>query len=324
MKRSVVLVLLITVVLLGGAAFLYPRLFEADPAPTVVVATTPDAGPAKVPGPSADAGSADAGAADANQAKVITVSGTVQRRNGDVWEDVVDGQPLHVDDAIRTGRNSEARLKVGRGVEVRLSPRSEFSIREIANGVSRVRLEVGHVSASVDESGKQVLKVEAKGSDAVVETKGGTFGMVSDGRGQVAVATTTGSVNFTSKGKTVEVGAGTRSSVALGAAPTAPVAVPKSLLLKVAPPVRRHINKTTTTVQGQTEPGSLVRVDDVVAPVDAKGRFKVKVPLKDGVNKIAVTVTGASGRTKDHTLADVVVDRVKPKIKAKMKWGQGN
>src|SRR6185369_16199087 len=103
-------------------------------------------------------------------------------------------------------------------------------------------------------------RLEAKGSDAIVETRGGRFSMLSDGHGQVAVATETGQVRLQAKGKEVSVGAGTQSIVQPGSAPKAPSPIPKSLLLKVAAPGRPVQREPEHDVEGTATPGSVVRV----------------------------------------------------------------
>lgn len=329
MRRSALFALLLALLILLGGWFAYGELFKKA-APVEPVLTQPtqvvDAGPPPVAAV-ADAGAedADAGPPPVLTAQVISIRGLVQIRSPDEqeWKDTAAGQQLSADDSVRTGRNAEAKLRVGDGVEVRLSPRSEFSIRELTEGVSRVRLEQGRVSASVDENGDRVLRVEARGSDAVAETKGGRFGMVTDGKGQVAVATETGSVKLTSGGESVKVEAGKQSTVTQNEAPTAPKTVPKSLFLKVAPPPKRTTNRRRHVVSGKTAPGALVRTGDKVAVADSNGKFRVPVTLHDGANRIVVDVTDPSGRETRQRLPKVVVDRKKPGIDAKMKWGEG-
>jgi hypothetical protein len=328
MRRSALFALLIALLILLGGWFAYGELFKkADPKEPVLTQPTlkVDAGPPPAAAPVIDAGTgaADAGPEAPLRALVISVRGLVQTRSADDpnWAEANEGQELSADDSVRTGRNAEAKLRVGNGVEVRLSPRSEFSIRELTEGVSRVRLEQGRVSASVDDNGDRVLRVEARGSDAVAETRGGRFGMVTDGKGQVAVATETGSVKLTSAGASVKVEAGTQSTVVQNQAPSAPTAVPKSLFLKVAPPPKTTTNQRRHVVSGTTAPGALVRAGDKVAVADARGKFRVPVTLQDGANRIVVDVTDPSGRETQQRLPKVVVDRKKPGIDAEMKWG---
>jgi len=353
-KRNVVITLVLCLLLLGGAFVVYQRTFDdgkgqvtdqnghrnnghtqgnghnngttaPDDKGVGKTPTTADAGVAKVAKTDAPPAAADAGTAPkAFSAEVINVRGRVETRTKDgPWGKVAAGQTLGEDDAIRTGRSGEANLAMGDGVKVRLSPRSEFNIQELKDGLSQIELSEGHVTASVDPDGKQVLKVAAKGSDAVVQSSGGDFGVVTDGRGQVAVATAKGSVRFTSRGKTVEVPAGTQSTVQKnGAGPTAPKQIPRSLLLK-ASPAQVKTNRSSTVVEGRTTPGSLVRVAGVLTQVDAKGRFKRRVSLKEGVNRVKVDVVTPTGERRQKALPPVLVDRKKPTIDASMKWGEG-
>jgi hypothetical protein len=251
------------------------------------------------------------------------VRGAVQVRRGDdgPWLDATSGQKLSAEDSVRAGRNAEASISMGDGVEVRLSPRSELRVRELSEAVARVRLDEGHVTATVDDGKGRVLRVQAKGSDAEAESRGGTVGVVTDGRGQLAVATTTGAVKLTAKGQSVDVGAGQTSTVVAGSAPTAPTTVPSSLFLKIGALAARQTNQTSTMVAGTTSPGALVRVGDQTTTSDARGRFAMRVPLRDGRNELAVEVQDAAGRREDKRLPPVLVDRQKPTIDADVKWG---
>lgn len=333
MRNSVVVTLVLVALILGGAFVLYERLFAT---PTTEVAgdgRTPepkrDAGPTTASGTAPTSETPDAGLANApvveQRATVVSTRGRVEvKGGGGEWAPVEAGRVLSAEESLRTGRNGEANLAFGDGIEVRISPRSEFAVRELADDLSRIRLEEGHVAASVDPAKNRALQVEAKGSDALAESRGGAFGVVTDGRGQLTVATETGSVKLSSKGKTVEVGAGTTSTVtAEGDGPTAPRAIPKSLFVKLQGASDKRTNRTVTTVVGETTPGAIVRVDGELAQVDSKGRFRVKVKLKDGANRVSVNVLDAMGREESASTGQIVVDRVKPKIETNMTWGGG-
>lgn len=321
MSRSLALAAALVVVVLAAAWFVYGRTVGND-------------GPTKV-ARSADAGSSGAAAASGAdgdggtvvppadaRAEITELRGAVQARAGQgPWADAAVGQRLGSDDSVRAGRSSEATLRLGDGVEVHLSPRSEFTVRELSAEVSKIRLDEGHVTASVDEQGKRVLRVQARGSDAQAESAGGQFGVVADGTGQLAVATSTGKVKLSAGGQTVEVAAGETSAVT-GGAPSAPRPIPSSLFLKVGALGPAKTRDLTTTVSGQADPGSLVKVGEQVAHVDDKGRFQVKVPLKDGQNQLAIDVTDATGRTKTEKLPAITVDRTKPDIDAQTTWGE--
>jgi len=328
MTRAIALVLLAATLLIGIGLVVYGRVFDPPPAAVTTVSMPASRPQAPTAVPTATV-SVDAGTPEVVEAPTATLTahrGAVQIRHGDdgAWRDAVEGDRLSADDVVRAGRNAEATLQLGSGVEVKLSPRSELRVRELTEAVARVRLDEGHVTASVDAEGRRVLRVQARGSDAEAESKGGTFGVVTDGKGQLAVAATTGRVKVTANGGSVDVEAGQTTAVTAGQAPSVPTAVPGSLYLKLGVLAATQTNQTSTTVSGSTTPGTLVRVGDQLATSDGKGRFSMKVPLRDGKNDLAVEVVDASGRREDGRLPVVNVDRKKPTIDANVQWGKGN
>jgi len=321
-SRAILAVLLLAGVVIGVAVALSDELF-GDPPPSVVVGHPPPQLPPPAPAPVVAPVGVDTPPAPP-EAMLVALRGRVQVRRGEgAWVDADVNIALAAADSVRAGRNAEAAVRLGNGVEVRLSPRSELRVSEINMAVSKVRLDEGHVVASVGEGGR-TLQVQAKGSDAAAESRGGTFGVVTDGRGQLAVAATTGSVKVTAQGAEVEIGAGQGTTVDPGKAPSAATEVPSSLFLKLGALAATQTNQTSTTVQGKTSPGALVRVGDQVATSDARGNFSMRVPLKDGKNELAVEVVDASGRREDQRLPAVIVDREKPKIDAAVQWGRPN
>jgi hypothetical protein len=320
MTRALVVVIALALAIVVFGSLAYRRLFDDTAAtvgpepvdPALVVGDNPLL--STQPSPTA---------APAQGMVVRAVRGAVQVKSGDsgAWRDADAGTALAADDVVRAGRGAEATISLGDGVEVKLSPRSELRMREINEALARVRLDDGHVTATVDGGRGRVLRIAAKGSDAEAESKGGRFGVVTDGQGQLAVATTTGSVKLTAKGKSVDVEAGQASTVEPNAAPSQPTAMPSSLFLKIGALAATQTNQTTTTVTGTTSPGAVVRIGDQTAAADAKGKFALKVPLRDGKNELAVEVVDASGRQRDERLPDVLVDREKPRIDADVKWG---
>lgn len=321
MTRAIVSALILSVVVVGVAALLYPRAFPEPGAARSAVERTPAAGDGD--GVAAGAGVVGEPLRDPAGARLTGARGAVQvRRGAGEWRDGAAGELLGPDDSVRAGRNAEATLTMGDGVEVRLSPRSELSVRELSEAAARVRLEEGHLTARVEGGKRRVLRVQARGSDAEAESRDGSFGVVTDGHGQLAVATETGSVKLSANGASVEVGAGESSTVAAGRAPAAPQATPRSLFLKVGALASTQTNQTATTVQGMTAPGAIVRVGGQATAADARGEFSIKVPLKDGRNELAVEVVDAAGRAQTEALPPVLVDRRKPGIDAAVQWGR--
>jgi hypothetical protein len=327
-KRALAAVVVLAAVAIGLAARLDERLFGDRAGANGVDAAAPadasGAGSAASNPAATTATPSTAPATTTTTTRLVRVSGAVEVRSGveGAWRAGVVGEALGVDDAVRAGRNGDATLVMGDGIEVRLSSRSELAVRELSEAAARIRLEEGHLTATVAGGGRRVLRVQARGSDAEAESRGGSFGVVSDGRGQLGVATSTGAVKLTSRGASVAVSAGQSSTAGAGQAPTPPQTVPSSLFLKVATLAATRTNQLTTTVEGATTPGALVRVGGENATADTAGRFALKVPLRDGRNELRVEVVDATGRAQQAALPAVVVDRKKPEIDAAVQWGR--
>ena len=190
--------------------------------------------------PTAPPAHPDAGVEQARRVKVVSVAGRVEKRRGDApWTPVKTGDEMRQDEAIRTSDDGKARLDIGEIATVEVSARSEFSVRELSETASRVRLEQGRLAADVHGRGESTFKVEARGSDAVAETRQGEFSVLTTGKGQVSVATKKGRVRLSAKNKTVEVTAGKQSVVLPEQPPGLPENIPSSLFLKVANPRTR-------------------------------------------------------------------------------------
>ncbi|MBN2362027.1 MAG: FecR domain-containing protein [Deltaproteobacteria bacterium] len=326
MKRALLLVVLLCVVVAGGWALyrvLFPEDSGGDSGHGRDAAAAVASAPAASDGGVALAPLAEDGGSVLAKAGIVDVRGLAQKRQPDGrWVAVAAGEQLTLDDAVRTLGGGAMLVRLGNAVQVRLTPHTEVTIRELTERASRVRIEEGRIVAEVNPQGKTVLRVEAKGSQATAEANSGSFSMISDGRGQVAVATSAGSVRLSAGGSAVEVPAGQAARVEGQAAPTAPMEIPRALFLKVAAPQREIQRERETVISGTTTPGALVRVGGQVAQVDARGQFRVKVPLQEGTNKLDVQVTDVAGNERQETIPPIVVDTREPAIKnTEVHWG---
>ncbi len=182
---------------------------------------------------------------------------------------------LKPSDGVRTQDGSYAVLVGGEYWEVKMESGTEVEVGELSSSISRLLLGSGMAHATVRGGGRHSFEVKATKGDALARTDAGTFTISSNGEGTVAVGTDDGQVELSGKGQVVIVRAGQRSVVLPGQAPTDPVAVPSSLLLKVALPAVSLTNKNKVVVLGQTEPGAHVEIAGHVIKVDATG------PLRD-------------------------------------------
>jgi hypothetical protein len=317
-RRRLALALGLLVLLALGVA-LWPSAATSGPEPVVA-----SAAPAPVPVPvepvTPEAPEAPAPTVDA--LRVLSVEGKVQRRGGDQqWAPVQVGESLRADEAIRTAPSSRAVLGLGEEGRVEISPRSEFSVREISRTVARVRLEQGRMSAALPKDAPS-LRVETSGSEAQAESTGGSFVVVSNGQGQLAVAATQGSVRLSVGAASVVVHEGQQSESAAGGAPSAPHAIPKSLFLKVARPGASVRRERQALVQGRTAPGAVVSVNGLRVSPELDGRFRVQVPLKDGHNNLVVEAEDIFGKIQRVALPPIQVKTKVREVRAHVTWGE--
>ena len=230
----------------------------------------------------------DAGAKKA-ELKLTQVTGQVQIKhpNGE-WTDAKDGDPVSSADGVRTADGSYAVVVGGEYWEVKMEPGTEVAIGELSESISKLLLESGMARATVKGGGRHTFEVRANKSDAVARTDGGVFNISSNGNGTVAVGTLEGAVEFMGKGRVVIVRAGQQSIVRPGQAPSDPVSIPSSLLLKVALPNKALVNRAKLVVVGNTEPGARVEVAGRMVQADEKGHFETTLKLKEGKNPIQV------------------------------------
>ena len=242
--------------------------------------------------------SAAVGATSSSAQAVVTAkNGKVQvlrAADGSVEEAKV-GDRLSARDALRTEVGA-ADVAVD-GVRVRVHEGSRLEVRQIGNQELRARVR-GNVESEVDRTGR--LDVEMENSDATAHSEGGHFFVTADGRGVVAVASVTGTVNVAGGGKTVALTEGEVTHVSKSSpTPSKPVAALRRVLLSVQWPDQKETNKSTLPIEGRVEPGSRVFVQGEPIAVEENGAFRFEVPLKKGKQKIAVVTVDALGRRKE-------------------------
>jgi len=254
-----------------------------------------------------------------SQAVVTAKNGQVQvlRAEDGTVADAKVGDRLSASDALRTGLG-EADVAVD-GVHMRLHEGSRLELRHVAKQAVRAKVR-GSLESEVDQQGK--LDVEVENSDATAHSEGGHFFVTGDGRGVVAVASVTGTVNVSGGGKSVAVSKGEVTRVSRSQpSPSKPVEALRRVLLNVQWPSLKETNKSTFPIAGQVEPGSRVFVQDEPVPVEEGGSFRTEVPLKQGKQKIAVVTVDALGR-RQRVETIVLRDDSLPDMKVKKRLWQ--
>jgi hypothetical protein len=257
--------------------------------------------------------------ADGSAAVVTSKNGKVQvlrAVDGSVAEAKV-GDRLSVRDALRT-ELGEADLAV-EGVRVRVHEGSRLELKQVGQKNLRARVR-GSVESEVEQKGN--LDVEIENSDALAHSQGGHFFVTADGRGVVAVASVTGTVNVSGGGKSIELRKGEVTRISRSQPkPSVPVAALRRVLLNVQWPNQKETNKPTFPIAGRVEPGSRVFVQGEPVQVEEGGTFRTEVPLRQGKQKIAVVTVDALGRRK-QVESVVLRDDSLPDIKVKKRLWQ--
>jgi hypothetical protein len=251
---------------------------------------------------------------------VTQVSGEVEKWSNGNWMRVKRGELLTASDRVRTGPGGQAELELGPTVRVNVADLTELTIGQISESLSRVRLEDGRLASVVDGSEGFRFRVDVRGSDAVVETEDGEFGVLKRGDTPVTVASRTGNVRLVARGKLVELKAGEQSLVYPGEAPTPPTRLPSSLLLKLGKPPSGKLRNPELVVSGTVTPGTYVTVAGRPARVAPDGSVEQSVRLEEGVNVVEVKVEDVLGRQRTEHLPRVVVDSTAPPVSGKVTW----
>jgi ferric-dicitrate binding protein FerR (iron transport regulator) len=293
---------LLALLAFGGAATWWMLRGEPPPPPKPAPVVTPE--PEKPP-----------------ELKLSEVSGTVEVKGADgEWHAAKQGDVLNSSDGVRTQDGSWAVLVGGEYWEVKMEPGTEVEVGELSTSISKILLGSGMAHATVHGAGRHTFEVKATKGDALARTDGGTFTISHNGEGTVAVGAEEGQVELVGKGRVVIVRAGQRSVVLPGQAPTDPIAVPNSLLLKVQLPLYSLTNRKQVTVVGQSEPGVRVEVAGHVVKVDATGQFKTNVSLVEGKNPVNVHALSV-GKTEANSPHEVDVHTQIRRVTVSPNWG---
>jgi hypothetical protein len=250
------------------------------------------------------------------EATLTNTSGTVEVRRDGSWLPAAQGEALAYDDSIRTAGGATAGLKLG-DISVVLEQRSEVTVREMSDEVKNLRLDKGILAAKVQGGGKEKLRVRAAGSSAVAEAAEGSFTVFNDGKGLVAVAPSSGTVQLTSSGGDQLLAAGERGVVTDDKAPKVDK-VPQTVLLNVNWPEDDLARPRDVVVTGKVEATTRVEINGVSVPVSRDGSFEAPVSVKRGKNPVSIVARDLSGTTRTSNNS-IAVSQKAPKAHADTK-----
>lgn len=254
-------------------------------------------------------------------ASTLETRGSVERRSdGGSWRTLTAGEPVDINDDVRTGSSSSARLQLGPQVTVELAESTGINVAQLSETLSRIRLQDGRVVSEVRSGAGFRFRVQVQGNNAQAESRAGRFAVLRRAGAPAVFAAEHGTVDVTGSGATVSLKPGEQTQVVDGGAPAAPTRLPTSLLLKLGRPPPSRLRARQVAITGETSPGAVVRVGSKVAAPDAAGKFATKVALVDGPNEILVEVEDVAGRRQRAKLPTITVDTRAPHVAAKVLW----
>jgi len=233
-------------------------------------------------------------------------------RGGTARQPLVADVELRPEDVIETSEGASAVLAAGGSYQVVLEGASRFTVKEIAAEISRFRVDDGIVKATVRDDPRRAFVVEA--SDGAARTRGGELAVASVA-GRVTVGVRAGQADFEAGGRLVTLRQGQVSSAERGQAPSPPVALPRSLLLKVDWPSARETNRRKLVVQGKTTPGAVLTLGGQRVVVGPDGRFSHVVWLREGAQSLDLVARDVGGRVEKSRSPTVVLDTRAPDVR---------
>jgi hypothetical protein len=253
---------------------------------------------------------------------VKSASGTVWVSRGGVRAPLRPGEPLRESDAIETTEGSTLELAAGDRYQILLEGAARFGVKEIAAELSRFRLDDGLASAQVKKDSGSVLVIESS-ADASVRTAGGRVTVAASDQ-RVAVGVTDGEAQLGSGGQIVAVRAGQFSMAERGRSPSAPVALPRSLLLKVDWPGGGATNQRRVVIRGRASPGALVSIGGERVKTGPDGTFAHAVVLAEGQQRFEAAARDVAGRRTATASPPVILDTRAPdtEFDTRNLWGK--
>jgi hypothetical protein len=225
------------------------------------------------------------------------VTGVVERRAGEGWAPVVEGERLAPDAELRTAAGGAALLRSGAGTEIAVGEGVAIGVVEMSSTLAAFRLDRGRVEAKTGEAGQRVELVRGEAKAASAE---GRFVVMATERGVLAVAVRSGEVRLVGSGHEVRVAEGQESHVPPGARPSEAVAIPEEVFLQVRWP-EGPVAKMSVSLDGRVHPATRVSINGQPAAVDPAGGFRADVALAQDRTKLRVVAEDLLGRRRELT-----------------------
>ncbi len=249
---------------------------------------------------------------------VELVEGEVVRGTDEGVRYVVSpGDTLPSGSVVQTGESSRVSLSIPDGGRVDLAEQSELAIRQIFDDAVSFELRSGQVEATVKHFNKRRVDFVFSGNPSKVKVADGKAVLVADGTGAFDVGVESGSdvAIVGPDGEEEPVPAGEHKAVRRDGTVALSGAIPRSVLLKVDWPDEGIHRARSVEVKGSVSPGSTVMVEGKPVKTDPDGRFRSRVELREGTNKITVEARGLGGTAVQES-PEIKVDTRPPRVEA--------
>ncbi len=235
-------------------------------------------------------------------------SGQVTFQSRGTSRPVVRGDRLQaVGDGVATGSRSAAELLVDTGIGfIQVSENTQVRVRAMGfapdNGrTTSLEVPYGQVRLQLRRFTHPGSYLEIHTPAGVSAVRGTTFGITVQSDGKTGLATLSGAVISTARGKSVLVRGGFQNFVIPGKPPSPPVPLKDNTDLKYEIKPLIHAGIRSVQIAGQVDPVNIVLVEGKPQVTDPNGRFSVPLPALS-TQTLEVTVITPLGRRQVHKL----------------------
>lgn len=242
----------------------------------------------------------------------------MQAKGQSDWKPIMAGQSINPGDTIRTGKNAEADITWSSGTHARLDPNTTlcvtdsrtdnarnlnstvtklssgkawFRLYKQADGTSRFNVETARAKVMVRGT---VFSVEVKSDGSVVVENYEGKVSVQQGK-QGAILKDTSSVVIDKNG----VMQRSLFSTAQMKAWESNIAILGAFVSVTEPQDNSTVADPMAQVSGYSDPGNLVKVNDMTVPTDKDGKWTARVALSKGTNIITIYARDKEGRQRN-------------------------
>ncbi|NJN32280.1 MAG: FecR domain-containing protein [Synechococcales cyanobacterium RM1_1_8] len=250
---------------------------------------------------------AQAQALAAGWLEVMRADGRVVLRQGSFRAAAVGDRLFQAGDALQTGAAASAILELDDGIgRINVAENTAFTISRLARLRSGARLTTldlsqGQVRLNVRKFTHAQSRLEIRSPAGVAAVRGTEYGVSLSDDGRMVVATASGLVTASNRGRRVFLEANFGSRLRPGEFPSPPQRLDRQLLLQRS---TVELSGQQLYIRGQIDPLNHVSVAGIEIPVDNTGQFDTSITLPDDplIFDFDIVVSNALGELRIYPL----------------------